>query len=66
MKKKYIVPKTREIKLDQLMDHTEPLPNRSPGEDHDAYSKRVGWDDDFYESLPDSSYTNLWDDIGWK
>lgn len=74
MKKKYIAPYSKEIKLDELMDDSATLPTASQGENHTVDAKRMGWGDESYEALPDNSgkglwdqwHTNLWDNMMWK
>ena len=68
MKKTYIAPKSKEIKLNKLMDHGQNLSTAS-AEDHIVDAKRMDWDDEMYEALPDNGNlwdTNLWDDAGWE
>lgn len=77
MKKKYIAPYSKEIKLDELMDHTEPLYYSLPGENHTVDAKPMGLGnkksrkpapDNGYDDLWDDDqwHTNLWDDMMWK
>lgn len=79
MKKKYIAPYSKEIKLDELMDDGfgETLPSASYGENHTVDAKPMGLGnkkprkpapDNGYDDLWDDDqwHTNLWDDMMWK